>query len=168
VIHAPKKLTLSASGQENPDFAPEKPHLSGITGSTGHFCCAKWRSIPGNPHSKSLWSPVKPHLSRKLPKRWAEWGREEGPANAHLCLHRQKTVRAGTAWVLWLCGPEKPHLWEISCFTVIPNPLTTFPASAHADPRIPSLQLPQKITLVPVKLHLVGRKALLHKAVPWR
>lgn len=27
VIHAPKKLTSAGSGQENPDFPPEKPHL---------------------------------------------------------------------------------------------------------------------------------------------
>lgn len=110
VIDAPKKLTLSGSGQENPDFAPEKPHLSASTGTTAHFCCAKRGPFPGNPHSKSLWSPVKPHLCRKLHKRWAEWGHEEGPANSHLCLHRQKTVRADTAWVPWLCGPEKSHL----------------------------------------------------------
>ena len=102
VIHAPKKLTSAGSGQENPDFPPEKPHLWGITGPGEHFCCAKWRPFPGNPHTKRPWSPVKPHLSQKLPKRWAESGHKEGPANSHLCLHRQKTVQSGTARVLWL------------------------------------------------------------------
>lgn len=102
VIRAPKNLTSRGSGQENPDFPPEKPHLWGFTGPHERFCCAKWRSFPGNPHTKNPWSPVKPHLSEKLPKRWAESGREEGPANSHLCLHRQKTVQSGTARVLWL------------------------------------------------------------------
>lgn len=168
MIYLLKNLTSTGSGQENPDFPPEKPHLSGFTGLTGCFCCAKWRPVPGNPHSKSAASPVKPHLSGKTPKRWAESGQEEGPAKSHLCLHRQKSVHADTVRVLRLCDPEKPHLWENACFTVIPNPLTIFPASAHAAPRTPSLLLPQKITLIPVKLHLVARKALLHKAVPWR
>jgi len=101
------------------DPCPEKAHLSGIRagkpgfpsrktsplvhhGPREHFCCAKWRPFPGNPHTKHPWSPVKPHLSQKLPKRWAESGHKKGPANSHPCLHRQKTVQSGTARVLWL------------------------------------------------------------------
>gem|GEM_PF-1453190 len=161
---APKNLTFDhffskfSSRKASPvdqvmacDPCPEKAHLTEIeagkpgfpsrkTSPLGHhrrrkaLLLCKMAFAPGNPHSKCPWRPVKPHLSRNLPKRWAESGREAGPANPHPCLHRQKTVQSGTARVPWLCGPENPHLWENSRFTVIPNPLTTLPATAHAAP----------------------------------
>lgn len=168
VKRIPKKLTIWLSRQMTRRFGPENPHLCGATGIEWRFWPAKPTSFPGNPHIKSPRSPVKPHLSEKLPKSWAKTGRKGSPANSHLCLHRQKTVHAAAVRVARLCAPEKPHLCEFPVFTVIPNPLTTFPATAHAVPRTPSRRLPQKVTLSPVKLHLVGRRALLHKAVPWR
>lgn len=132
------------------------------------FCGAKVHLFPGNPHIKRPRSPVKSHLSTNLRKRKAESVEIERPEKPHLCLHRHRSCRSGTVRLSLLCSPENPHLSKILWFARLLNPLTTFPATAHADPRTPSLRLPKIVTMVPVKFHLVGRKPLLHKAVPWR
>jgi hypothetical protein len=65
-------------------------------------------------------------------------------------------------------APEKLHLSHRAANAVILNPLTIFPARPHARPRTPSLQVLQKVTMAPVKLHLTGRNPLPSKAVRWR
>jgi hypothetical protein len=110
------------------DMIPEKPHLDGYSKDRFPFLLPKnltlrssgsvptssnWAKptlCPENPHAKSPWSPEKPHLSRKTPKKWAKSGREEAPVSSHRSLHRQKTVQADMTRPREPWSPETAHL----------------------------------------------------------
>lgn len=147
----PKNLTFGT-------FQARKPRRTGLYR----------RSFPETLTSKQAGIPRNLTYAPTLLKRRAESLPRTHPEKPHLWPPNCGQIESGSTRLHHRRAPEKPHLRKFLLWETVLNPLTIFPASAHADPRTPSRRLPKIFTSYPVKLHLIGRNPLLGKASPWR
>lgn len=150
----PKTLTVaSAAGRRCVSMdgipatiriAPEKAHHS------SNFV-DRARCVPEKAHLKSGTVPVYAHFGVfrgpvALEKWWARPPRKSSPSKKRSSLHRPPWVRC--------CHPADPvyaHVESALRLTPFPNPLTTYPATAHGHPRISSRRPPARAHDSPCK-----------------